>query len=162
MRPMILMVGLGCLFSACALVDANQHRPDEETRGAEMSTESDDVLPLREVKWLGVETQSVGDRSTARQLGLPRVIRGALVNRVMPRMPAARAGLNPGDVITEIRVGRGSDEIGYSIASSADLERVLVQLEDRGHFSVEVFRGPAPLNRSSYATQLFRVWLKPK
>jgi C-terminal processing protease CtpA/Prc len=127
-----------------------------------MSTESGDALPLREVQWLGVETRSVSDRSTARQLGLPRVIRGALVNRVIPRMPAGRAGLKRGDVITEIKVGRGRDEIGYSIASRAQLESVLMQLENLGHFSVEVFRGPAPLNRSSYATRLFRVRLERK
>lgn len=149
---MILLVGL-CLLSACA-PGAEQDRSDTDARPT--PTES----PLLAGQWLGVVTRSVGDRSTARQLGLPGVIRGAFIDRVIPGMPATEAGLKPGDVITEIRVGRGAEEIGYSVDSFGGLEPVLRELHDLKRLTVEVFRGPAPLNRSSYATRLFRVRLE--
>jgi S1-C subfamily serine protease len=119
-----------------------------------------DTDPGRTLRSLGVETRSVSDRSTARGFELPRVVRGALVSRVVPGMPAAQAGLQRGEVITEIRVGRGAREIGYSIGSSTRLESVLIELSHLSRVTVEAFRGPAPLNRSSYATQLFRVRLE--
>lgn len=156
----MLLVGL-CLLSACSPDDVDQRRSDNGM-GPELAKEGDETRSSRAVEWVGVETRSVSDRPTARQLGLPRVIRGALVIRVVPQLPAARAGLNPGDVITEIRVGRGGDEVGYSIGSRAQLESVLMQLQHLSHFTVEVFRGPAPLHRSSYATRLFRVRLERK
>lgn len=160
MRPMILLVGLGCLLSACSPGDQGPHRSTRGATGAEMSPEGGEERAPRAVRWLAVKTRSVSDGSTARQLGLPRVIRGALVERVIPRTPAARAGLSGGDVLTEIKIGKGRDQFGYSVESSAQLESVLMQLPHLRHFGVEVFRGPAPLNLSSYQTQLFQVRLQ--
>src|SRR5918999_5097728 len=113
---MNLLVGCCFLLSACDPRDVDQQDSDD---ARPMSTETSGDHTDRAVQWLGVETRSVSDRSTARQLSLPRVIRGALVKRVIQSMAAARAGLKRGDVITEIRVGRGGNEVGYSIGSSA-------------------------------------------
>ena len=146
------------LLTACSPNGTKEH-PSEDRKATETSTGNSN-LPEQAVEALGLRTRSVSNGSTARQLGLPLVIRGALVTSVIPRTPAARAGLDRNDVITEIRVGKGANQLGYSIASSADLAGVLTQLSDRTHLTVEVFRGPAPLNRSSYATHLFEVRLE--
>ncbi|RYG75350.1 Do family serine endopeptidase [bacterium] len=52
--------------------------------------------------YLGVEIRSVEDAETANGLGLPEGTRGVLVNKISnPNAPGARAGLQPGDVITK-------------------------------------------------------------
>lgn len=158
MRPLTLPFALGLLLSACTPGDAARDRSGRE----ELSTPGDEELPSRGVQSLGVATRSVSDSATARKLGLPRVIRGAFIDRVIRRTPAAAAGLKRGDVITEIRVGRGAEQIGYSVDAFVGLDDALRRLEHLNRFTVEVFRGPAPLNRSSYATQLFRVSLESR
>lgn len=156
MREMSWVLGLTLLLCGCTPDVADQGR----AVGREIVETTDPSMPSLER--LGIGTRSVADRSAARRLELPRVIRGAYVSRVIPRTPAARAGLKRGDVITEIRVGKGADEVGHSVESSADLESVLMRLTSVDALTVEVFRGPAPPNRSSYATELFRVWLRHK
>lgn len=155
---MALLAALACLAS-CTPDRVDVPRAAPQPTVAETPLESEEVERLRAFWVLGVGTRPVGNRSTARELGLPPVIRGALVLRVIPG-PAARAGIKRGDVIVEIRVGRGADEVGYHVGSTAQLESVLTRLKDLDRFRVEVFRGPAPLNRSSYATRLFPVRLK--
>lgn len=65
--------------------------------------------------WLGVTIQDV-DKTLAESFGLDRP-QGALVSQVAPDGPAAKAGLEPGDVI--LRFG------GKTIDSSADLPHVV-------------------------------------
>jgi len=52
--------------------------------------------------YLGVEIRSVEDADTAVGLGLDAATRGVLVNKISnPNAPGAKAGLQPGDVITK-------------------------------------------------------------
>jgi Do/DeqQ family serine protease len=63
----------------------------------------DEILKNGEVTrgWLGVAAQSL-DTSMAKAFGLTGEPRGALINDVAPDSPAARAGLEKGDIILEI------------------------------------------------------------
>jgi len=56
----------------------------------------------------------------ARAFGLPAGSKGALVQQVMPKTPAEKAGLEPGDVITSLD--------GKAIESSSALSRAVAQV----------------------------------
>lgn len=70
---------------------------------------------------LGVETQAI-DAQVAAALQLP-TLRGALVASVTPGLPAAAAGLQPGDVLTSWN--------GHSVAETEDL-KIYAQLTPPG------------------------------
>jgi serine protease Do len=81
--------------------------------------------------WLGVVVQEV-DRDLAQQFGLDKP-EGALVARVLPESPAARAGLREGDVILRYN--------GEPLPSSSSLPH-LVGVTDPGEVAtLEVVRG---------------------
>lgn len=81
--------------------------------------------------WLGVVVQEV-DRDLAQQFGLDKP-EGALVARVLPESPAARAGLREGDVILSYN--------GETLFSSSSLPH-LVGVTDPGEVAtLEVIRG---------------------
>jgi serine protease Do len=80
--------------------------------------------------WLGVVVQEV-DRDLAQQFGLDKA-EGALVARVLPESPAARAGLREGDVILRYN--------GESLPSSSSLPH-MVGVTDPGEVAtLEVVR----------------------
>lgn len=58
---------------------------------------------------------------------------GALVGRVRPSSPGERAGLTPGDIITEANL--------RPISSAADFEKVLMGLERGSRLALSVMRG---------------------
>ena len=62
---------------------------------------------------------------------------GAFVGKVAPSSPAERAGLRPGDVITEANL--------RPISNAADLEKVLEGLQAGSRLSLEVLRGDKKL-----------------
>ncbi len=65
--------------------------------------------------YLGVEIRSVEDADTAVGLGLDAKTRGVLVNKISnPDTPGARAGLQPGDVITHFN--------GQAVKTSPELQ----------------------------------------
>lgn len=58
---------------------------------------------------------------------------GALVGKVAPSSPAERAGIRPGDIITEANF--------RSISNSADLEKLLEGLTAGSHLALVLSRG---------------------
>jgi serine protease Do len=68
--------------------------------------------------WLGVETSEVTQQK-AKDLKLPAE-RGALVGKVLPDSPAAKAGLKQNDVITEIN--------GQRVESTAQFRRMIHEI----------------------------------
>jgi|YelNatPaOPRAMG01_1025707.scaffolds.fasta_scaffold20421_3 serine protease Do len=51
--------------------------------------------------WLGIRYRSLDD-STKIMLGIPRDVRGAIIESVIERSPAEKAGLRPGDIIVKM------------------------------------------------------------
>jgi serine protease Do len=83
--------------------------------------------------WLGVAIQSITP-SIAKSLGLdPDHPTGALVSSVTPDSPAQRAGLQPGDVITEAG--------GRSIGTVHDLPRLVAGTPIGSRLDLKVRRG---------------------
>jgi serine protease Do len=80
--------------------------------------------------WIGVQVQNLSPE-LAKSYGLPST-NGALVADVVPGSPAAKAGVQPGDVLTRFD--------GKAVDSSSALP-VLVSLTESGHeVSVELWR----------------------
>jgi S1-C subfamily serine protease len=73
--------------------------------------------------WLGVDTTDL--------LGA----NGAMVVNVSPGSPAAAAGLEPGDVITQIN--------GRPVQTAADLESILASMNAGDRVEIQYDRGPA-------------------
>jgi serine protease Do len=83
--------------------------------------------------WLGVSIQSITP-SIARSLGLdPSHPAGALVASVMPDSPAQKAGLKPGDVITEVG--------GRNIKGVHELPRIVAAAPIGSRMELTVSRG---------------------
>ena len=141
-----VIAALALAIGACA---GEGGRPSMSAQGDKRA----DTPQQLEEKLLGVVTASVPNAATARRRGLPAIMRGALVRRVIGGRSGDRAGLRRGDLITEIRVG----QVGWSVESRDNLGKALSHLRSRSRFNVEVFRGPAPKDRTSYATKLFPV-----
>ena len=80
--------------------------------------------------WLGVKIQSISD-DIAESLGLPENT-GALVAGVTPDSPAAKGGLEPGDVIVRFD--------GQAITTMRGLPRIVAQTEIGKTVDVEVLR----------------------
>ena len=80
---------------------------------------------------IGVSIQEV-TRDLADSFGLPRAA-GALVSAVEPESPAAKAGIEQGDVIVRFN-GRG-------VENSADLPRIVAAAQPGARVAVEIFRG---------------------
>lgn len=80
--------------------------------------------------WLGVVIQDV-TRELAESFGLKKP-RGALISKVLPDSPAAKAGFQPGDVILKFD--------GKKIAMSSDLPPIVGRSEIGKSFPVEIMR----------------------
>ena len=92
----------------------------------------DQLLRYGEIRrgWLGVRLSNI-DSDMANQLGLPHP-QGAVVTRVTPDGPAARAGMQPGDVVTKFA--------GQDVADSRTLTRLVGSAQIGGHVAIEVLR----------------------
>ncbi len=83
--------------------------------------------------WIGVTIQGL-DENSAKALGLPNA-KGALVGDVQPGNPAAKAGMQPGDVILKVN--------GEAVADSSDLVRKIAGIKPGAKASVVVWRNGA-------------------
>jgi serine protease Do len=83
---------------------------------------------------LGVAIQEL-NAALARSFGLKQP-EGALVSRVVPGSPAAKAGLRPGDVILKAN--------GQPIVESGDLPALVDKASPGERFTLEVWRSGAP------------------
>ena len=79
---------------------------------------------------MGVSIQEV-TREMAESFGLPKA-GGALVNSVEPNGPAARAGIEPGDVILRFD--------GKPVTTSSDLPRMVGQMKPGSRVTVDLWR----------------------
>lgn len=79
---------------------------------------------------MGVAIQEV-TREMAESFGLPKT-GGALVNSVEPNGPAARAGIEPGDVILRFD--------GKPVSASSDLPRMVGQMKPGSRATVDLWR----------------------
>lgn len=84
--------------------------------------------------WIGVGVQDVTS-DLARTMGLPAV-QGALINQIEPNGPAARAGLQVGDVVTAVD--------GQPVRSSHDLVRWITSKRVGEHVTITVLRNGRP------------------
>ena len=103
---------------------------------------------------LGVSVQSL-DQALADSFGLDRP-RGALIGAVTPKMPAARAGLRAGDVITELdgQPVEDSAALSRTIAEKAPGRDVRVGFIRNGkHRTLEVALGAADEESPSLAAR---------
>jgi S1-C subfamily serine protease len=77
---------------------------------------------------------AIGDAShQARRTGNIAIF-GAFIGRVAPGSIGERAGLQPGDIVTEIN--------GRNISSAADMEKTLALLRSGDVLSLKFLRGP--------------------
>jgi serine protease Do len=91
-----------------------------------------DLREQKEVKrgWLGVSIQDV-DENTAKALGLAEP-NGALITTVMEGDPAAKAGVQVGDVVTEVG--------GHPIKDANGLLRAIASIKPGGKAELTVWR----------------------
>jgi serine protease Do len=80
--------------------------------------------------WLGVETQEVGSEK-AKTLKLSSE-RGALIGKVLPDSPAAKAGLKENDVVTEIN--------GQRVEGTAQFRRMIREIPGGRTVQLSVWR----------------------
>jgi serine protease Do len=92
----------------------------------------DDLREQKEIKrgWLGVSIQDV-DENTAKALGLSDAS-GALITSVMEGDPAAKAGVQVGDVVTEVG--------GQPIKDAGALLRAIASIRPGGKAELTVWR----------------------
>lgn len=88
--------------------------------------------------WMGVEVREM-DEVMAKQFGLSTK-EGALVNQVVPKSPAEKAGVKRGDVIIEFD--------GKKVTDSATLQDVVFQTPPQKKVAVEIIREGKPLTLS--------------
>jgi serine protease Do len=91
--------------------------------------EHGEVTPV----WLGIEFQDL-TADLEQALGLPEGIRGALVNRVREKSPAARAGVRRGDVVTQLdrRPIHGAREFYEMLESATPGQELRIDLVREG------------------------------
>jgi serine protease Do len=104
-------VGLAVQEKADRVVQSSEDDPLEEEGDVQILLGSDS-------SWLGVETSEV-TREKAKELRLPAE-RGAIVGKVLPESPAAKAGLKENDVITEIN--------GQHVEGTAQFRRMIHEI----------------------------------
>lgn len=90
-----------------------------------------EILVGTEGSWLGVESSEVTEQ-IAKELKLPAE-RGALVGKVLPDSPAAKAGLKEKDVITEIN--------GQRVEGTAQFRRMIHEIPAGRPVELTVWRG---------------------
>ena len=89
--------------------------------------EEGEVSPV----WLGIEFQDL-TRDLAAALDLPANTSGALVNQVRAKSPAARAGVQRGDVVTKLQ--------GRNVQSARDFFQMLDAVVEGTELSLDIFR----------------------
>jgi serine protease Do len=112
--------------------------------------EAKSVLPELQAKghvtrgWLGVSIQSVTpELAKALHLGDNK---GALVAQVMPKSPAAKAGVKAGDVIVEYE--------GQTVTNSSDLPRLVASTPIGKSATVKVLRDGQPVSLTAQIAEL--------
>jgi serine protease Do len=89
--------------------------------------EHGEVTPV----WIGLEFQDLNPELGA-TLGLPDDLSGALVNRIREKSPAARAGLQRGDVVTHVD--------GHEVGSARGFFEILMTVTPRQVLAVKFWR----------------------
>ena len=102
---------------------------DLENEGRRAAVEVEDVST-----GFGMNLQDL-TAETARQLDLPREVRGPVVSGVEPGGPAQAGGVRPGDVITSVN--------RVPVATAADAIRELNEIEEGGVAFLLISRGEA-------------------
>ncbi len=85
--------------------------------------------------WLGLEFQEI-DPALRQVLDLPPGVGGALVNRLQPGSPAARAGLRRGDIVTRLdgRAVANAHQLFEMLDGMTDGQRIRLELFHDGEF----------------------------
>ncbi len=81
--------------------------------------------------YLGVSVSDL-TRDLAQGFGLPPETKGAVVQQVVPKSPAAKAGIQPGDVVTSLN--------GHPVASSGQLTRGVALVAPGGKAALTLLR----------------------
>jgi len=113
------------------------------------------------VDFSALDQYAIGSLPVPLQLGLQPPSPPAEVHRVVANSPAARAGLQPGDVITAIdgaRIGDWADMVRYVSARPGELLAVTVRRGD-GVLSVELTPEPTPIETATGVREVGRIGL---
>ncbi|MEO6906733.1 MAG: Do family serine endopeptidase [Abditibacteriaceae bacterium] len=94
--------------------------------------------------YLGVTISDLKDRGAA--FGLDPNIKGVLVEQVMPNTPGAKAGLQPGDVITEFN--------GKKVSQSTELQNVVGSTPVGTKVNLTILRNGKPMILSIVLAEL--------
>lgn len=81
--------------------------------------------------WLGLEFQDI-DPPLRNVLGLPNGLAGVLVNRLHPRSPASRAGVQRGDIVAEVD--------GHAVKNAQQLFEMLEGMTANQDLRLELYR----------------------
>lgn len=81
--------------------------------------------------WIGVELDKKIDQATAKVFGVPNA-EGALIRKVLPDYPAAKAGLQRGDVIVEFA--------GKKVKNNFDLQNAVAATPPKKNVPVKIIR----------------------
>jgi serine protease Do len=100
-----------------------------------------EVIPA----WLGLDFQDL-DPALREALGLPRDLRGALVNRVRDPSPAREAGIRRGDVLTRLD--------GRPVASARGFFEMLETVTVGQELRLELWRDGKPRTRTARAEEI--------
>lgn len=95
--------------------------------------------------WLGLEFQDL-DPALREVMGLPSEISGALINRLHPASPAARAGVERGDIVAKLDDRR--------VANAQDLFNMLEGMTDGQPIELALYRDGALIEATPIAEEL--------
>ena len=139
LRLMVSKMTPGSQVTAIVLRDSNEKKFEIRIGSLSKAQNSAPALNSAASALAGLQVQDL-DRNLRQRLGIPPRLSGALVAGIEPNSPAARTGLEPGDVIFEInRQPVKSAQEFLEAAKAGEGRRLLLRVWNRGAIRYLVF-----------------------
>ncbi len=139
LRLMVSKMTPGSQVTAIVLRDGNEKKFEIRIGSLSKAQNSAPALNGAASALAGLQVQDL-DRNLRQRLGIPPRLSGALVSGIEPNSPAARTGLEPGDVIFEInRQPVKSAQEFLEAAKAGEGRRLLLRVWNRGAIRYLVF-----------------------